>query len=323
MSKRRINDQQTHRIHQKQARFHKQAASITNTTLADGLVIARFSRQALIEDSSGHQLRCSIRPEITSLVAGDRVIWQQEDARHGVVVSLHPRLSVLNRPNERGVLKPVAANITQMMITIAPIPLISWSLLDSYLIMAESLQTRACILLNKTDLPCNDIKFRLAQQYEPLGYSILYISKENIEQQQQLVQSLNTQTSVFVGQSGTGKSTIISSLIPEAENIQTGEVAVTTNLGCHTTSNSRLYHLEGGGNLIDSPGIREFGLWDMPAREIADGFREFRTYSLQCQFRNCSHQNTPGCAVVSAVEKGFISQQRYESYINLIEKFMS
>ena len=199
MSKRRINDQQNQRIHQKQARYHERVQSTTNTTLSEGLVITRFSRLALIEDvADGRQLRCSMRPEITSLVAGDKVIWQPEDKNHGVVLSLHPRQSVLIRPNERGVLKPVAANITQMMITIAPIPVVSWTLLDSYLVMAETLRTRACIVLNKTDLPCDDIILRLTQQYKPLGYSILQTNKQILVHDEALINTLNGQRNRFV-----------------------------------------------------------------------------------------------------------------------------
>lgn len=323
MSKKRISLQQSHRIHQKQSRYQERAASTSPNTLSEGLVIKRYSKLALIEDSSGHQLRCAIRPDIQSLVAGDRVIWQSENQGNGVVVSVSPRQSVLNRPDFRGVLKPVAANMTQVMVVIAPIPETSWTLLDSYLVMTESLHLKTCIVLNKTDLPCDAVKKRLQTHYEPLGYSIVYLSRDNSAQQNELIATLNHQTSVFVGQSGVGKSSIISRILPQQEDILTGDVSYQSHLGRHTTSNSCLYHLPGGGHLIDSPGVREFGLSDMPIRNIAEGFREFRRYITACQFRNCNHQNAPGCAVLKALEQGEIRQERYESYVKLSMKFMA
>lgn len=322
MSKRRISQQQSHRIHQKQSRYQQRAASESPEMLTEGLVIKRYSRLALIEDPSGNRLRCAIRPDIESLVAGDRVIWQPEGQESGVVLSVSPRQSVLNRADFRGILKPVAANITQVMIVIAPVPDISWALLDSYLVMTESLQMHACIVLNKTDLACDTAKERLQTLYKPLGYSILHVSRDNNAQQAELLATLNGQTSVFVGQSGVGKSSIISRILPQQNDIITGDVSEHSNLGRHTTSNSCLYHLAGGGHLIDSPGVREFSLSDMPIRNIAEGFREFRTYITECQFRNCNHQNAPGCAVMKALHQGDISQERYDSYVKLALKFM-
>lgn len=321
MSKRRISHQQSHRIHQKQSRYQQRAASTSPETLSEGLVIKRYSRLALIEDHRGQQLRCAIRPDIQSLVAGDRVIWQPEGQENGVVLSVLPRRSVLNRPDFRGLLKPVAANITQVMIVIAPIPDISWTLLDSYLVMTESLHIPACIVLNKTDLACEDAKERLETLYKPMNYTIVYVSRDNDAQQAELMNALNGQTSVFVGQSGVGKSSIISRILPQDDSIITGDVSEQTQLGRHTTSNSCLYHLTGGGHLIDSPGVREFGLSDMPIRNLAEGFREFRPYITACQFRNCNHQNVPGCAVIKALQQNEISRVRYDSYVKLALKF--
>lgn len=322
MSKRRISHQQSHRIHQKQSRYQARAASASPETLTEGLVIKRFNRLALIEDNTGHRVRCTIRPDVQSLVSGDRVIWQPEDEHHGVVLSVLPRTSVLNRPDFRGVLKPVAANITQVMIVVAPIPDIHWVLLDSYLVVTESLQLNACIVLNKTDLPCDTLKTRLDLLYRPLSYPILYLSRENSAQQAELITVLSGQLSVFVGQSGVGKSSIISRILPQQDGIHTGEVSEHSSLGRHTTSNSCLYHLAGGGHLIDSPGVREFSLSDMPIRNLAEGFREFQPFIAACQFRNCNHQNAPGCAVMQAVTEGKISQERYDSYVKLAVKFM-
>lgn len=321
MSKRRITDQQTSRIQKKQARYHEQVGLPSHGDLVDGLVITRFGRHALIEDTQGQEIHCSIRPALSSLVAGDRVIWQPEGKTQGVVLSIYPRQSILNRPDARGVLKPIAANITQIMITLAPVPAISWILLDSYLVMAETLHIKACIVLNKIDLPCETIKEKLIQDYASLGYKVLFTSIQmRRDARDDLLQTLNHETSVFVGQSGVGKSSIISAILPHMD-ISTGAISDFSNLGRHTTSNSRLYRIAGDGHLIDSPGIRELGLWAISERTIAEGFCEFRPFLQQCQFRNCKHANTVGCAIIQATQSGKIKPSRYDNYLKLVEKF--
>ena len=320
MSKRRISDQQSARIEKKQKHYREPTKIENNTTIADGLIIRRFSRHAIVESIEGSRIHCSIRPNIDSLVAGDRVIWQTEGDRQGVVVSCYPRQSVLGRPDKRGLLKPVAANISQVMIVVAPKPEISWALLDSYLVMTEFLNLQACIVLNKIDLCAESLQQQL-QLYQQLGYTVLFTSKNNNEGYQDLQKSLDHQTSVFVGQSGVGKSSLISQILPLEANIQTAAISERTDLGCHTTSSSCLYHLPTGGALIDSPGVRDFGLWHMPAREIAKGYREFKPYLSHCKFRNCNHRDSKGCAIIAAVNNDLISHNRFENYVKISAQF--
>ncbi len=313
MSKRRISKQQSARIQKIQDSYHQQA----NTSIEDGLVIARFSRHVEIENQLGERINCSIRPHIDSLVAGDKVLWQSEGTNQGVVVSRYPRQSVLGRPAKQGQTKPIAANISQIMVVTAAKPELVSSLLDSYLIMAEHLALPLCIVLNKTDIPCESIRQELSQIYEPLGYPIVYTSKYDQQSLQVLKEKLNEQTSVFVGQSGVGKSSLIANILPHEMAIQTAEISASSELGCHTTSNSRLYHLPSGGELIDSPGIREFGLWHMSSAEIAYGYREFRPLIARCKFRNCDHKDNPGCAIVASLNKGELTQKRYGNFIKI------
>lgn len=315
MSKRRINKQQTARIEKIQKNYHEDLKS--KDDLADGLVITRFSKHVEVEDNFGKHIRCSIRPNLDILVAGDKVIWQAEGVNQGVVVSLYPRSSVLAKPTSSGTAKPVAANITQLIIVIAPKPLISWPLLDSYLVMAETLHLQAIILLNKTDMPCESLRKQLLQDYSNLNYSILQNNKYDPHGLEQLKQALNNQISVFVGQSGVGKSSIISSILPHEQNISINDLSEISELGKHTTSNSRYYHLPSGGALIDSPGVREFSLWHIDYTEIAWGYPEFRPFLSQCKFRNCTHRNTPHCAVIKAKNEGIIMKNRYENFIKL------
>jgi len=317
MSKRRISEQQSARIEKNQKRYRQPTEQESNSATADGLVIRRFSRHALVEPINGACIHCSIRPNIDSLVAGDRVVWQAEGERQGVIVSRYPRQSVLGRPDKKGQIKPVAANISQILIVTAPKPEISWPLVDSYLVMADYLNLRACIILNKTDLACNQLRERLRQQYEPLGYPIVFTSYEDKKSYQLLQNLLDAQISVFVGQSGVGKSSLIAHILPLEANIQIAAISDQAELGKHTTSSSCLYHLPTGGALIDSPGIREFGLWHMPAVDIAKGYREFKPYLSQCKFRNCNHQDTPGCEIIAAVKNKLIARDRYENYVRI------
>lgn len=319
MSKRRINKQQSARIEKIQQTY--QENKDIHDDLADGLVITRFSRHVEVEDNQGKLIRCSIRPNLETLVAGDRVVWQNEGNNQGVVVSLYPRSSVLAKPGSGGLIKPVAANITQLIIVIAPKPEVSWPLLDSYLVMAETLHLQATILLNKSDLPCEALKKQLIADYQNLNYPILFTSQDAPESIAQLEEVLNHQINVFVGQSGVGKSSLISTVLPHEENIAVGEISELSELGRHTTSNSRYYHLPSGGALIDSPGVREFSLWNIDVTEIANGYKEFKPFLSQCKFRNCTHKNTPSCAIIKAVEDGLISNQRYENFIKLCAQY--
>lgn len=318
MSKRRISHQQSARIAKKQQSYRQRDAVVDQSSFEDGLVIKRFSRHALIESTQGSIVHCSIRPLIDTLVAGDKVVWQAEGEHNkGVVISRYPRQSMLGRPDHRGQLKPVAANISQVMIVIAPKPEISWSLLDSYLVMVEYLGLQACIVLNKIDLPCKALQQQLVEQYEPLGYTLLFTGPQAKAHDKNLKYQLDNQTSVFVGQSGVGKSSLISRILPLESAISIGAISMSTELGKHTTSSSCFYHIPTGGALIDSPGVREFGLWHMPATEIAKGYREFLPYLSNCKFRNCNHINSPDCALLLAVSEKLISRQRYENYVKL------
>lgn len=320
MSKRRINKQQSTRIEKIQQAYQTNKDQQFDS-LADGLVLTRFSKHVEIEDEQGRRIRCSMRPNLDVLVAGDRVIWQPEGSNQGVVVSLYPRASMLARPTAKGLKKPVAANITQLIIVVAPKPEISWPLLDSYLVMAESLKLHAVILLNKVDLECEAIKEQLRRDYQGLEYPILMLSKDSEQGFADLKAILNHQVSVFVGQSGVGKSSLIATLLPHEENIVTGEISLGSELGRHTTSNSCYYHLLSGGALIDSPGVREFSLWDIEPAAIAQGYKEFTPYLGQCKFRNCTHVNTPHCALIAAVDAGEIAPNRYHNFIKLCAQY--
>lgn len=316
MSKRRINKQQIRRIEKRQADYLDNNLN-DSSQHQDGLVITRFSRHAEIETLTGSRIRCAIRSNIDSLVAGDKVVWQASDDQRGVIITRYPRISVLHRSDKRLDNKPVAANITQLIVVIAAKPAPTWSLLDSYLVIAEHLNLQVIIILNKVDLACDEIKSELTNTYHTQGYALLFTSQTELPSYDNLQQALAGHISVFVGQSGVGKSSLIAGILPHETNIQTAEISEQSELGCHTTSNSRLYHLPKGGALIDSPGIREFGLWQMPLADITYGFREFRHLTSACKFRNCNHKDSPGCAILQAVNNGQVSYRRYENMLKI------
>ncbi|STX52587.1 EngC GTPase [Legionella busanensis] len=314
MGKRRLNKQQTARVQRIQASY--QQPHIDSSNHEDGLIISRFSRHAEVEDNKGKRFHCSIRPNIDSLVAGDRVVWQSTGIDQGVVLSRYPRKTILTRTDKRDEHKPIAANISQVFIVVAPKPAISWMLLDSYLVMAENLQLQVQIVLNKVDLSCLSLRQELINHYQPLGYNLLFTSKEDLNSYLILQQALRDHVNVFVGQSGVGKSSLIEKILPH-EKIQVAAISELSELGCHTTSNSRFYHLPQGGALIDSPGVRDFSLSNISAAEAIHGFREFRELASHCKFRNCNHRDNPGCALIDAVKQGHVSLSRYENLLKI------
>lgn len=331
MSKRKVSHKQAAQIYkiqqQRLTRAARKAASIediiANQQLGSeqaGLLISHFGTQAEVENEHGAVIRCLIRQNIGALVAGDRVIWQSIDNETGVIVARQPRTAVLGRPDKNGEIKPVAANIDQMFIIIAPQPRIVSSLLDSYLVAAELLGIEPIIVLNKIDLLAEQQQAETADLvacYTQLNYQLVRTSvleKDNI---QALTKHLRAKTSVFVGQSGVGKSSIIGQLIPQV-SIRVGALKQGVH-GSHTTSNSRLYHLECGGHLIDSPGVRDFALWHMPIEHIARGYREFQPLLGRCKFRNCQHVNEPDCALITAVKSGQIHPQRLKNFHSLTQ----
>ena len=250
--------------------------------------------------------------------ARDRVVWRDSD-QEGVVVSALPRRSQLARPDSFGNMKVVAANIDRMLITLAPQPEPHANLIDRYLVVAETLGLSAILLVNKIDL-FDEVQIldELLSGYRTLGYPVIKISAHTGTGMNALVDMLSEGTSVFVGQSGTGKSSIIQNLLPD-ETIKVGRLSEQVNKGRHTTTHSRLYHFPNGGCCIDSPGIREFGLWHMTANEVAAGFREFQPFLGRCRFRDCTHSNDPNCALQDAIVAGHITPARFQSYTRIVE----
>jgi ribosome biogenesis GTPase len=275
----------------------------------------------VVADFDGAIYHCLIRQNIGHVVCGDRVVWHMTDASSGVITALLERDSVLARPDYSGREKPLAANITQLVIVMAPEPEPSEYLLDQYLVTAETIGVSALIAINKSDLLTGTIADdfdRLIATYKKIGYPVITISALREHGLDPLSERLQGETSILVGQSGVGKSSLINALLPDQE-VQVGRLSEATGLGRHTTSTTICYALPQGGRLIDSPGVRSFRLLELTRNQLELGFREFRPFLGQCQFRDCSHAKEPGCAIKEAVEQGEIESQRLENFLHLAE----
>lgn len=315
MSKRKISQQQQRRIANKQA-------ELLNTEELSGLVIAHHGHNVEVE-ANGKIVICKKRQHLGPIVPGDRVKWQTDPTNNdsGVVTTLEARTSLISRPDSRGNLHAVAANVDQMFIVIAPTPAPNQTTIDRYLLAAGD-QIEPILVLNKEDLlpvdPQQKHLLDLVHIYSQIGISTIIVSAKQQQHLSLLHEKMANKTSVFVGQSGVGKSSIIATLLPHM-HIKTGELSVMLEQGRHTTTTTRLYHLDDlHANIIDSPGMREFPLWKLEAATLAQGFVEFRPFLHECKFRNCIHNNEPGCALLKAVESGKISHARLTSYQKIL-----
>lgn len=291
----------------------------------EGLVLSRFGQHADVESSDGQVFRLNIRRTVDSLVTGDRVVWRRGNEAmagiNGVVEAVHERHSVMTRPDFYDGIKPVAANIDQMCIVSSVLPVLSTHIIDRYLVAAETLGVASLIILNKTDLldPAtrSDAEAQL-QLYQDIGYKVLLVSVKQGEGMADLEAYLRDEISIFVGQSGVGKSSLVNRLLPQAGLLE-GAISEGSGLGQHTTTVARLFHFPSGGDLIDSPGIREFALWHLDETTIARGFRDFRDFLGTCKFRDCKHKADPGCALQAAVARGELAPTRLESYHRIVD----
>jgi ribosome biogenesis GTPase len=289
-----------------------------------GLVIVNYGKNLLVEDAAGELFRCVSRRGIGTAVCGDRVRWLRSGDGEGVVEAIDERRTLLQRTVGHGQHKPLAANIDQVVIEAATEPAFDSYLIDKYTIAAELAAITPLIVINKCDLLTDSARReieRLLQEYQAIGYRCLFTSARYNTGIEAFRAELADHTSILVGQSGVGKSSLARQLLPELE-ITTGKLSAASGQGKHTTTATTLYHLPGGGSLIDSPGVRDFHLGKVDHAELGRGFREFHPWLGQCRFRDCLHKGEPGCAIDKALAEGHISARRMDSYRRLLALFL-
>jgi ribosome biogenesis GTPase len=280
-------------------------------------VVASYGQRVVVEDAAGQRHPAFVARRGLRLVCGDRVRWLAEsDTTDRAVVERLPRHSELTRPDSRGRSEVLAANITQLVVVCAPRPEPDPYIIDRYLAAAEVMDVAAAIVCNKADLP-DSVPAALLEEFATLGYPVLLASAAAGSGLEALRASLTGHCSILVGQSGVGKSSLLNALVPDVE-LDTADISRATGEGRHRTTATTLHALPASGELLDSPGVRDFAPALDDPRLAAIGFREIVAAADHCRFANCRHMREPGCAVKAAVESGAIAPRRYESYRRLL-----
>jgi len=282
-----------------------------------GRVTAAYGKRYAVEiDNVQGTIDCVTRGKKTDVACGDRVAVKLTGSHQGVIETILPRSSLLYRSSAYRS-KMLAANATQAVIVLATVPSFYEELLNRCLIAAEAAGIKALIVLNKCDIGESGTAQAQLAFYASLGYRVQPLSaKQDIAP---LKPWLQGETSVMVGQSGMGKSTIINALLPNSD-VRTQEVSEALDSGKHTTTATHLYHLDQDSELIDSPGMQEFGLYHLSIEDLEQAFIEFRPYLGKCRFANCRHMKEPDCAIMTAVEQGKIFNRRLGYYQGLVNE---
>lgn len=284
-----------------------------------GQVITRFGADLLVETASENLLRCTARRKLDHIACGDHVQWERQAQGNAAVTRILPRLNVLERPDFRGKPRAIAANIDLLVVVVSWQPAPVWEMIDRYLIAARRLPADVLLVVNKSDLRVSHAATEdelCLQEYLQAGMKILHVSAEQQEGIEDIASAISGHTAIVVGQSGVGKSSIAAQLLPDKE-IKIGMIA-DTGEGRHTTTSATLYRLPSGGALIDSPGVRDFGLLGLDFAALEKGFPEFSPFLGECRFHNCTHNHEPGCAIKAAVTAGNIPARRFSRYLGLL-----
>jgi ribosome biogenesis GTPase len=294
--------------------------SATENNTEAGTVIAAHGRHYLVQ-AGAEKLQCVTRGKKGDVAVGDKVHLRRTSPNQAVIESIAGRQTLLYRSDQYKS-KLLAANVTQLFIVTATEPGFSDDLVSRALIAAESAGVDTHIILNKTDLAAALPKARARLQvYSKLGYPVHEVSTltQADATRNTFLPLLQGQSTILIGQSGMGKSSLINLIVPDAD-IATREISAALDTGKHTTTFTRLYAMSDDTAVIDSPGFQEFGLYQLSEGMLERAFREFTPHLGQCRFYNCHHLNEPGCAVLAAVESGKIAPMRHHLYAQLLHE---
>lgn len=283
--------------------------------LNSGRVVATFGKHCLVE-ADGGIVDCVGRGRKTDIACGDGVEFKPIGPGQGVIERVAPRRNLLYRSDPFKT-KYFAANLDQVLVVSAAEPGLNENLLNRCLVAAQAAGIPAAIVLNKADLAQTAALHDHLKGYQAIGYPVIPVSARH--DVSPLLPLLAGKTSVLIGPSGVGKSTLVNALVPEAD-VRTAEISRALNAGRHTTTHTRLYALPGGGALIDSPGMQEFGLYHLSLDQLQAAFPEFRPYLGHCRFYNCRHLKEPDCAITAAAASGAILAGRLRAYQALVEE---
>ncbi len=299
--------------------------------MKEGIVMKSTGSWYWVRTDEGEVIRCRLRgkfklidKKITNPIAvGDRALLEYTETQDWVIKELRQRSNYVIResPRKRGHHHLIAANIDQaMLITSLRQPKTSFGFIDRFLVTLEAFRIPGIIVINKTDLYSESeieaLEFTAAL-YDHIGYPTIFTSFEN-DDLANLKSHFGGKTTLLSGHSGTGKSTLVNLMI-DGVNQKTMEVSEFADKGVHTTTFAEMFELEGGGFIIDTPGIKELGLAEIEHAELSHYFPEMRKYIGQCRFNNCQHTGEPGCAIMEALEEGEVTESRFQSYLSMLE----
>ena len=286
-------------------------------TIQQALVVATYSRRMGLRLPGGREIDARIKGKRLRPVCGDRVeIEPIPNEPDWLITRILDRDNELSRPNLRGKVEILAANIDRLLVMAAGTPQPDWEIVDRYLCAAEVMSVAAALIYNKSDLPVASSVDEILSDYDRIGYVVVRCSARSGENIDGVRSLLSNGVSIIVGQSGVGKSSLINRLLAD-EQQRTATISEKSGEGRHTTVNSALLQLPDGGAVIDSPGVRDYAP-ALQSDDVAIGYREIAMTAQKCRFANCNHLREPGCAVKLAVDNSSISKRRYDSYRHLL-----
>ncbi len=281
-------------------------------------VTATFSRRMELRLDNENVVVARIKGKKLRCVCGDRVLAEPiQNETDWLITEVLARDNELARPDSRGRIEVLAANLDFLIVVAANPPTPDWFVVDRYLSAAELMRIDAAVVFNKIDIgPLDDATMEALSDYERIGYKTIRCSAKTGENVRDIESLLYKRTAIIVGQSGVGKSSLINQLV-EGSQQRIAAVSESTGEGRHTTVNSSMLELRNGGVVIDSPGVRDYAPPTMTIDDVIHGFREIDDTGSNCKFANCRHLREPDCAVKAALLDNKISERRYESYKRL------